>query len=205
MKKSDHQITHSGVVSVTALEGYRPLDASVVERARHGDRDAYEALAREASQRLYPVAFRIVRDRDLADEALQRALVAIWKELPKLRDNDKFEAWSYRVLLRFCTDELRRRGRTARDIADVSARSSSPDQQAQLADRDELERAFRRLSPEHRAVIVLTYYRGLTGAEVAAALGVSPGTVASRLHYALRQMRGLLDADSRATGPEVRA
>jgi RNA polymerase sigma-70 factor, ECF subfamily len=193
------------VVSVTALEAYRPLDATVVERARRGDREAYEVLAREASHRLYPVAFRIVRDRDLADEALQRALVAIWKELPKLRDNEKFEAWSYRVLLRFCTDELRRRGRPTRDVADVSARSSTPDQQVELADRDQLERAFGRLSPDHRAVIVLTYYRGLTGAEVATALGVSPGTVASRLHYALRQLRGLLDADTRAAGLEARS
>jgi RNA polymerase sigma-70 factor (ECF subfamily) len=191
------------VVSVTALEGYRSVDALVVERARRGDREAYEALAREASQRLYPVAFRVVRDRDLADEALQRTLVAIWKELPKLRETDKFEAWSYRVLLRFCGDELRRRGRSSREVGHLSPAGSAPDQQAELADRDQLERAFGRLSPDHRAVIVLTYYRGMTGAEAAAALGVSPGTVASRLHYALQQMRGLLDADSRANQGEV--
>jgi RNA polymerase sigma-70 factor, ECF subfamily len=173
------------------------VDIGLVERARQGDREAYEALAREAAQRLYPVAFRVVRDRDLADEALQRGLVAIWKELPKLRDAEKFEAWSYRVVLRFCTDELRRRGRAAGDVTDISSRLSTSDQQSDLADRDQLERAFGKLTPEHRAVIVLTYYRGLTGAEAAAALGISPGTVASRLHYALRQMRGLLEADNR--------
>jgi RNA polymerase sigma-70 factor (ECF subfamily) len=185
------------VVIVTAVEGRRTVDPSVVERARSGDREAYEHLAREAAQRLYPVAFRVVRDRDLADEALQRALVAIWKELPTLRDADKFEAWSYRVVLRFCTDELRRRGRQARGVTDLSARSWSSDQQAELADRDQLERAFSRLSADHRAVIVLTYYGGLTGAEAAVALGVAPGTVASRLHHALRHLRALLDADSR--------
>lgn len=173
------------------------MDPSVVERARSGDREAYEHLAREAAQRLYPVAFRMVRDRDLADEALQRALVAIWKELPKLRDPDKFEAWSYRVLMRFCSDELRRRGRQTRGVTDLSRAMASSDQQADLADRDQLERAFSRLSPDHRAVVVLTYYGGLTGAEAAAALGVAPGTVASRLHHALRHMRALLDADSR--------
>ena len=192
------------MISVTALEGYRSVDARVVDRARRGDREAYEALARDAAQRLYPVAFRVVRDPDLADEALQRTLVTIWKELPKLRDNEKFEAWSYRVLLRFCSDELRRRGRATHEVTDVSARDSAPDQQADLADRDQLERAFGRLSADHRAVIVLTYYGGLTGVEVAAALGVAPGTVASRLHYALQQMRGLLDADSRAGHAGVR-
>jgi len=186
------------VISVTALEGFQLVDARVVERARRGDREAYEALAREASQRLYPVAFRVVRDPDLADEALQRTLVAIWKELPKLRETDKFEAWSYRVLLRFCSDELRRRGRSSREVTELTPGGSAPDQQAEMADRDQLERAFARLSADHRAVIVLTYYRGLTGAQAAAALGVSPGTVASWLHYALEQMRGLLDADSRA-------
>jgi len=179
------------------------VDASVVERARKGDREAYEQLARETAQRLYPVAFRVVRDRDLADEALQRALVAIWRELPKLRDDDKFEAWSYRVLLRFCTDELRRRARLKGDVSELNLGASASDQAAALADRDQLERAFGRLSPDHRAVIVLTYYRGLTGAEAATALGVSPGTVASRLHHALRAMRAVLDADSRTAMGEV--
>ena len=80
------------------------MRATVVERASDGDRDAYELLAREAAQRLYPVAFRVLRDKDLADDALQQTLVAIWRELPKLRDTTKFEAWSYRVLLRFCTE-----------------------------------------------------------------------------------------------------
>jgi len=181
------------------------VDASVVARARTGDREAYEKLAREAAQRLYPVAFRVVRDRDMADEALQRTLVAIWRELPKLRDDERFEAWSYRVLLRFCTDELRRRGRQTRPVVDVSPKVSAPDRQSEIADRDQLERAFGRLSADHRAVIVLTFYGGLTGAEAAAALNVPPGTVASRLHHALRQMRALIDADDRAAASKVRA
>lgn len=174
----------------------------VVERAQQGDREAYEQLARQVAQRLYPVAFRILRDRDLADDALQNALVAIWRELPKLRDPDKFDAWSYRLLVRFCTDELRRRRHIGGDVADIALRDPQADRQDDVADRDELERAFKRLSPEHRAVVVLTYYRGLSGAEAAAALGVSPGTVASRLHYALRSMRAAVEADSRgrATG-----
>ena len=192
------------VISIP-VEGYRQLDSTVVERARSGDRESYEQLAREAAQRLYPVAFRILRDRDLADEALQRALVAIWKELPKLRDSSKFEAWSYRVVIRFCSDELRRRGRSSRAVAELDIAGSHPDRQDDVADRDQLERAFRRLSPEHRAVIVLTYYGGLSGAEAATTLGVAPGTVASRLHHALRAMRALLEADSRSAVREMQS
>jgi len=185
------------------VEGYRHIDPTVIEQARSGDRDAYEQLAREAAHRLYPVAFRILRDRDMADDALQRSLVTIWKELPKLRDSTKFEAWSYRVVVRFCSDELRRRGRTTREVTEL-ATVRAADRQDELADRDQLERAFGKLSAEHRAVIVLTYYRGLSGQEVAAALGIAPGTVASRLYYALRAMRALLEADTRTAAAEVR-
>ena len=179
------------------------MDSTVVERARNGDRESYEQLAREAAHRLYPVAFRILRDGDLADEAVQRALVAIWKELPKLRDSSKFEAWSYRVLIRFCGDEIRQRGRSSHNVTELMLAGSSSDRQEDVADRDQLERAFQRLSADHRAVIVLTYYRGLSGAEVAAALGVAPGTVASRLHHALRGMRALLEADGREPAIEA--
>jgi RNA polymerase sigma-70 factor, ECF subfamily len=175
------------------------LTESTVARARRGDREAYERLAYEASQRLYPIAYRILRDKDLADEALQRTLVAIWRELPKLRDVDRFEAWSYRLLVRFCSAELRGR-RAMTNVAEVQL-ASPGDRHAELADRDELERGFRHLSADHRAVIVLMYYRGLSGQEVANALGVSPGTVASRLHYGLRRLRAALEADRRTPVP----
>jgi RNA polymerase sigma-70 factor, ECF subfamily len=177
------------------------MDEQIVELARRGDRDAYEQLAASASRRLYPVAYRIVRDRDLADDALQRTLVAIWRELPKLRDPSKFGAWSYRLLVRFCTDELSRRRRLGTEIVDISAVESAADEVTGVALRDQLERGFRRLSADHRAVVVLVYYEGLSSAEAAMVLGISPGTVASRLHYALRNLRAALEADSRVTFP----
>jgi RNA polymerase sigma-70 factor (ECF subfamily) len=177
------------------------LDPDIVERARNGDRDAYEHLATSAAHRLYPVAVRILRDRDLADDALQRTLVTIWRELPKLRDAKKFDAWSYRLLVRFCTGELGRRRRISGRVTDLNFEPSVADGVAGVADRDQLDRAFRRLSPAHRAVVVAVYYEGLQSAEVATRLGISPGTVASRLHYAMRTLRAAVEADSRSDLP----
>jgi RNA polymerase sigma factor (sigma-70 family) len=173
------------------------MDSRLVASVRDGDREAYEELARSTSRRLYPVAIRMLRAQDLADDAVQRTLVAIWRELPKLRDVDKFEAWSYRLLVRFCLRELSSRRYRLQRIDELSL-SSPEDPLNALALRDQLERAFRLLSAEHRAVLVLVYYAGLRERECATALGVAPGTVASRLHYAKRCLRAALEADGRA-------
>jgi len=176
------------------------LDRETIEQARSGDQAAREAVVRDAAQRLHSHALRITRDRDLADDAVQRTLVAIWRELPKLREVDSYEAWSYRILRRFCTDELRRRG-AARAAVLEPDQLPSPERPSLVVQRDQLQRAFADLSADHRAVVALTYYRGLSGSEAAAALGVSAGTVASRLHYALRSMRATIDAEERAVPP----
>ena len=179
------------------------MDETIVQRAQRGDREAYEELARGVAQRLYPIAYRILRDRDLADDALQRTLVAIWRDLPKLREPDRFEAWSYRILARFCADEQRQRRTLVGAVSELHFGTTQEDAAGQLADRDALERAFARLSPEHRAVVVMTYYSGLRGTEVADALGIPAGTVASRLHHALRSLRASIAADSRTVSVEV--
>ncbi|HEU4672086.1 MAG TPA: sigma-70 family RNA polymerase sigma factor [Candidatus Limnocylindrales bacterium] len=175
------------------------MERELVERARRGDREAYELLARSSARRLYLVAHRILRDADAADDAAQQTLVAIWRELPKLRDPDRFEAWTYRLVVRFSLAEARRRRRFAVTVRDSSpSEPTSADSSASVAVRDELERAFRRLSPEHRAVVVLHHYVGLPLGEIAEALGVPYGTVGSRLHYALRELRaafGVEDGD----------
>ncbi|HEY3523234.1 MAG TPA: sigma-70 family RNA polymerase sigma factor [Candidatus Limnocylindrales bacterium] len=171
------------------------MERGLVERARRGDREAYELLARTSARRLYLIAYRITRDSDAADDAVQQALVAIWREVPKLRDPDRFEAWSDRLVVRFAVAEAKRGQRVS-----MRVRESTPDEPratdevSTVALRDELERAFRRLSPEHRAVVVLHHYVGLPIAEIAAALGVPYGTVGSRLHYALRELRAALGA-----------
>lgn len=169
-----------------------------MEQAQRGDRDAYEALVRAASRRLYLTAYRIVRDPDVADDATQGALVSMWRELPGLRDPGRFEAWTYRLVVRECYSELRRRRRRGVrqiDAAEVEAIVGDDTPRTDL--RDQLDRALRTLSLEHRTVVVLHHYVGLPLTEIADVLGVPPGTVGSRMHHAKRALRAALDADER--------
>jgi RNA polymerase sigma-70 factor (ECF subfamily) len=171
----------------------------LVDRARHGDHRAFETLASAAYHRLFAVAMRILRDQYAAEDAVQDALVRAWRDLPGLRDPDRFDAWLHRLLVRACADQGRRARRHRAEIAGVEVDPVDPsDDVARVADQDELERAFLQLSIEHRSVMVLVHYAGLTAPEVASILGVPPGTVYSRLHYAARQMRELLGAPSLA-------
>jgi RNA polymerase sigma-70 factor (ECF subfamily) len=174
------------------------VDRELVERARRGDREAYELLAGASVRRLFLVAHRILRDSDMAEDATQQTLVAMWRELPKLRDPDRFEVWTYRLVVRFSLAEARRGRSLTATVRDAAAEPSVGDDAARIATRDQLDRAFRDLSPEHRAVVVLHHYVGLSLAEIAEIAGVPYGTVGSRLHYATRQLRDALGADDRA-------
>ena len=174
------------------------MDSELVIRAQRGDESAFAALAQSAADRLHAVAHRILRDFELADDATQQALLAIWRTLPQLRDPERFDAWSYRLLVRACYAEGRKaRGRPpARPLLATDGRVEA-DAARLIADRDELERGFQRLSVDHRAVIVLHHYLGMSFEQVADALGVPPGTVRSRHHHALRGLRAALEADAR--------
>ena len=174
------------------------VDRQLVERAQHGDRAAYESLARASSGYLYRTAHRIVRDHDRADDAVQQTLVAIWRELPSLRDPDRFEAWTYRLVVRFCLADARRARRTGvREIQIDEGEPVRTDAYAESDLRDRLARALDGLSTDHRAVIVLHHYVGLPLGEIAEILGVPYGTVGSRLHHAIRAMRAELAAGDR--------
>ena len=176
------------------------VSRALVERAQQGDRDAYESLARESARRLYLTAYRIVRDDDLAEDATQRTLIAIWQDLPSLRDPDRFDAWTYRMVVRFCREESRRLRRIGVRVVDISdVKLAAPDDAAQLSRRDLLDGAFRSLSHDHRVVVVLHHYVGLSLAEIADILDVPYGTVGSRLHHALRAMRASIEAADRMT------
>lgn len=173
------------------------MDRELVSAARNGDRRAYERVALELSDDLFAIAAGILRDREAAADALQVALVRIWRDLPSLRDLDRFDAWARRVLVNRCYQVIRGERRRPIAIPVDEEPAAGGDVEHQLADRDELERAFRRLSPEHRAVVVLHYYRDLPLDGVAAALNVSLGTVKSRLHHARRALRAAVEADAR--------
>ena len=180
------------------------MDRQLVEQAQKGDTEAYDALARAMAPLLYRAAHRIMRDLDSAQDATQQALVAIWREIPRLRDPDRFEPWAYQLVVRYCLMELRSRRRrltVVRDLTNVhsidSTEPSRPDDSLAIAGRDELERAFLMLTEEQRAVVVLRHYVGLSVAESAQALGVPFGTAASRLHYATSALRAALEANDR--------
>lgn len=176
------------------------MDRRLVEQAQRGDRDAYEALAETSVNRLYRTAYRIVRDADRADDAVQQTLVTMWRELPSLRDPDRFESWTYRLVLRFCLSDTRRARRAGvREVPIDELTPAHGDAFAESDLRDQLDRALGDLSPDHRAVIVLHHYSGLPLAEIADILGVPYGTVGSRLHHATRALRASIAAADRAS------
>lgn len=174
----------------------------LIDRARKGDRDAFGLLAASSIQRMHNIAVRIVHDHGRAEDAVQSALLQAWRDLPSLRDPARFDAWLYRLLLRACYDEARKQRAFVANIRVVSVEPGEADGSKRFADRDQLERAFRRLPVDQRAVIVLHHYEGMALTEVADVLAIPVGTVRSRLHYALRTLRAAVDADDRTTVPE---
>lgn len=174
------------------------MSTGEVQLAMHGDHDAFAALVSQATNRLYGLACLILRDSDRADDATQEAFVRAWRELPRLRDADRFDAWLRRLVVNACYDEARRVRRRAEVSLVNIAERSVVDSASALAETDSVERAFRRLPLDQRTVIALQHYLGLTQVEIAETLGIPLGTVKSRLRYGLTAMRAELDADDRS-------
>jgi RNA polymerase sigma-70 factor, ECF subfamily len=182
----------------------RSMDAELIRRAQGGDEEAFASLAVAIGNRLHAVSHRILRDVDLAEDATQQALLSIWRDLPQLREPANFDAWSYRLLVRACYAEGRRTRHWAPNLRVLPVEEAvGPDSSSRVADRDQLERGFRRLSIDHRAVVVLHHYLDLPLETIAEALGVPIGTVRSRLHYAMRGLRAALEADARPSRQEA--
>ena len=176
------------------------MSAGEVRLAMHGDADAFAALVRGATDRLYALACLILRDSDAAEDATQNAFVLAWRQLPSLRDADRFDAWLRRLVVNACYDEARRvRRRAEVSLVSITERSIA-DSASAMAETDRVERAFRRLPLDQRTVIALQHYLGLTQVEIAETLGIPLGTVKSRLRYGVTAMRAELDADDRSPG-----
>jgi RNA polymerase sigma factor (sigma-70 family) len=175
--------------------------SELVQRARDGDRDAYDALVVQLIDGLYRVARLILRDFDSAEDAVQEALVRCWRDLPRLRDSERFDAWLNRILLHAISDEGRKRRGLTADVTRVAVEPARGDDFGALADRDELARVFERLSIDHRTVVVLHHYLGMTVEETARMIGVPVGTAKSRLYYATAALRAGIEADSRRASP----
>lgn len=174
------------------------MQRDLVERAMTGDHDAFSELTRVSVGRLLVVARLILHDDASAEDATQEALVAAWRHIHGLRDPDRFDAWLHRMLVNACYREARRtRTRHVREVQLPALDLPAPDPTGRLLDHDQLDRGFRRLAVDQRAVLVLYYYLGLRPEEAAVVLGVPAGTVRSRLQRAMTQMRAALDADAR--------
>ena len=187
-----------------ALAG-SPGDArlELVERARSGDPQAFETLIRARGERLLGLARKILRDQDAADDALQQAVVAAWRTLPRLRDPGAFDTWLTRLVVNACYGEANRTRRFRAQVRQVPNEPEAPERVDGFDDREALDQAFRALTPAHRAVVVLHHYADLPLTEVARIVGVGPATARTRLHYALRALRAALEAQDRPVIEEL--
>jgi RNA polymerase sigma-70 factor, ECF subfamily len=174
------------------------MEPGLVERARRGDREAFGVIAEASIARLFNVAQLMLGNADLAEDVVQEALIVSWRDLRALRDVERFDAWLTRILVRcvYRTAKSERRHVERRGLVNVDG-GSAPASAADLENRELIDRGFRRIKPEFRAVLVVHHYLGLSDEEAAEVLGVPIGTVKSRLHRATAAMRAAIDADTR--------
>ncbi len=176
------------------------MHAELVVQARRGDREAFDSLARLTGDQCMAIAFRILRDFDLADDAVQSALLTAWRDIRSLRDPELFEPWLHRILTHACFAETRRRRRWTERVRLIPVEPvHGPDEYESVDNRDQFERAFRRLTVEQRAVLVFHHYLGLSLPEVATRMDIPLGTAKSRMHHAKQALRASLDAEARTT------
>jgi RNA polymerase sigma-70 factor (ECF subfamily) len=179
------------------------MRTSLVERARQGDDVAFADLVDADGDRCFAIAYRILRDVEAAQDAVQQAFLLAWRELPRLRDVERYDVWLHRLPVNACYEESRRQRRWTGRITVLPVDGPAvPDQTVSVDDRDLLERAFARLTPQHRAVFVLHHYAGLPLATIAE-VGVPVGTVKSRLHHATRSLRAVIAVDSTLDSAEI--
>ena len=186
-----------------AVVGQAVDEKGLILRAQAGDADAFTRLIERRQDALYRTAWAILREDADARDGLQEACVSAWRELPRLRDVDRFDAWLTRIIVNRCRTMLRarRRHRVRQidiDIADESGMAPiGPEEGDALAEREAIQRAFRHLSPDQRAVIVLYYLEERSIREVGAVLGAPEGTVKWRLFRARAALAKALTREDR--------
>jgi len=182
------------------------VDEHLVRRVQEGDQEAFRSLVVANHARLLRVAQGVLRDPHVAEDAVQQALLDIWRDIRRLRDASKFEGWSYKLLLRVCYAEAKRMPRWVPESRiPAAAEPRVGDVFGVVVDRDQLSRGFQHLSTDHRAVIVLRYLMDLSPEQVAEALDIPRKTVYSRLGRAMDALRAALEAESRSrTGMPLR-
>jgi RNA polymerase sigma factor (sigma-70 family) len=168
------------------------MQIELVERARAGDHDAFAALVRASTPRLFGAAKLILRDPDRAHDAVQEALVLAWRHVRALRDPAAWDAWLYRLTVRACTRSartVRRRDTVELHLLTEQEFASPSDFPALLAERDRLGREIGRLPLDQRTILVLHFYLDLPLTEAAEILSIPAGTAKSRLHRGLATLR----------------
>ena len=175
-----------------------------MERARRGDDVAFGELVDADGDRCFAIAYRILRDHEAAQDAVQQAFLLAWRDLPRLRDVERYDVWLHRLLVNACYEESRRRRRWSGRVRALPVDGpAGPDPMVTVDDRDLIERAFAKLTPDHRAVFVLHHYAGMPVDAIAEVVGVPIGTVKSRLHYAARSLRGALAVNDSLESAEI--
>jgi RNA polymerase sigma-70 factor, ECF subfamily len=173
------------------------MSVEEVERAMRGDHDAFAALINSSSNRMYALASLVLRDTDRAQDATQEAIVRAWRELPRLRDPERFEAWLRRMVVNACYDEGRRTRRRAEVSLVHLVDRQTADPTAGFVESERIDRAFRRLPLDQRTTLVLQHKFGMSHVDIAETLGIPVGTVKSRIRYGIAAMRAALEADDR--------
>ena len=155
--------------------------------------EAFAALTRRHVDRAYRLAWAILGDDSDADDATQDAFAIAWQKRAGLRDPGRFDAWFGRILVNVCRERLRKRARSRVRPLENGPEPAIGDGTGAAATQDAVRGALRRLDADHQVVVVLRYWADLTIDEIAERVDVPPGTVKSRLHYALRSMRPRLE------------
>jgi RNA polymerase sigma-70 factor (ECF subfamily) len=170
-------------------------DSRAIEAEPSSERaTAFLRLADEHLDAAYRLARAILRDPIEAQDATHDAFVQAWRRWSTLRDASRFEPWFDRILVNICRDRMRRTSRWQTTDISSEVALATGDPLAQTDERDVLETALATLSPDHQVVVALRYFRDLPVDAIASRLGIPSGTVQSRLHYALKRLHAVLDA-----------